>query len=363
MKKNNNKITGIVTLAVVAVLSLAIVVGTKYLTKYDNSSSDATTETTETVEGAIDISSYESTSAIIIRSAAKVLADDGSVDGYTVTVASKGFGGIIAMDVTFDKTGDHVTSLSIKEHKETVGYGAAITEDDFLSQFNGIATPVYLEGMDVPAISTTTDAAEDTEVAAEGTEAVAEDTESTSTEWADGTYVSETEAPDNNGYINTVSITMESGKITEVIWDAYNEAGELKSVLSADGVYVMTETGLTWQEQAMALAEYVIENQSTDITMDADGKTDSITGVSISVNSFVELAQKCLAQASGTSEETVAEVTPAEDTPTEETPTEETASTAGTQIDGISGATISSTAVVEGINTAQVFVKEFAIGK
>ncbi|BCJ96697.1 hypothetical protein acsn021_42660 [Anaerocolumna cellulosilytica] len=281
--KKNNKLTGIITLAVVAVLAVVIIIGTNVLTKKNNAPSNGA--------DSIDLTGYSNTGNIIIRSASEVKADDGSLEGYLVTVASKGFGGDIYMDVTFDQTGDTVKSLVINEHKETEGYGSKITEEAFLSQFNGLTAPVSLAG-----------AGTESAAQAAPTEAAPVETTTSANETvtlADGTYVAETEGYKANGYNDKVSLTIAGGKITEVLWDAYNEAGELKSVLSADGAYEMTKDGPTWQEQAVAIADFVVQNQSTDaIAMNAEGKTDSVSGVSISVNTFVSLVKQCLLQAS-----------------------------------------------------------------
>lgn len=461
--KKNNKFTGIITLAVVAVLSIAIIIGTKYLTKYDSAGNEGTTDTTE---GGIDISGYTNTGTILIQSAQEL------DDGYIVTVASKGFAGEILMDIEFDKTGDTVKSLKVNSHKETEGYGARITEEAFLSQFKGIPAPISLSG----SAPVSSDAAKAVETVATTTEAT--NTATGTTPWSDGTYVAETEGFDQNGFINTVSLTIAGGKITEVTWDAYNKDGEYKSVLSADGAYEMTEDGPTWQEQAIAIADFVVQNQTTDaiyvdengktdsvasvsisvkvfielvknclvqsspkslvdgiytavgtetngytgvvtivvengaitsvvwdgrnaageyksylssvgkyvmvegnptwkeqadalaknvianqstfgIVMDENGKTDSVAGVSITVSEFVALVESCLVQ-SATGETTTGNDIPSSDTPAEETPTDGAATGA---IDGISGATISSEAVVNGINKAQSFIKEFVLAK
>ena len=83
-------------------------------------------------------------------------------------------------------------------------------------------------------------------------------------ELKDGTYEAKAEAADNNGFIDQVTMTVADGKITEVNWEAVGEDGSKKSVLSENGEYVMTEDGLTWKEQAEALASALIENQSLD---------------------------------------------------------------------------------------------------
>ena len=158
-------------------------------------------------------------------------------------------------------------------------------------------------------------------------------------ELKDGTYEAKAEAADNNGFIDQVTMTVADGKITEVNWEAVGEDGNKKSVLSENGEYVMTEDGLTWKEQAEALASALIENQSLDfLQVNKQGKTDAVSGVSISVGGFISLAEKCMNEAAGVEEK-------------EEVPAN------GTQVDAVSGATISSTAVVTGINTAFEFLQ------
>ena len=44
---------------------------------------------------------------------------------------------------------------------------------------------------------------------------------------------------------------------------------------------------MLWADQAQALAAYVLEHQGTQgLTVDENGKTDVITGVSISIQDF-----------------------------------------------------------------------------
>ena len=80
------------------------------------------------------------------------------------------------------------------------------------------------------------------------------------------------------------------------------------------------------------------------------GKTDVVSGVSISIGGFVDLARQCLEQAAGIEPETQA--------PADDAAVAETEGTSGaSQIDAISGATISSTAAVKGINDAYEFLQ------
>lgn len=286
--KKEKKPNGLIGLIVVTVLAFAVILGTQMLSK-DNSASEAANNAGEV----IDITGYQDNAGDIkISSAKEHLAEDGSVDGYIVTVATKGFMGEILMDVVLDKTGENITSLSIVEQNETPNLGGKIVEDAFLSQFSNVALPVYLPGMAVESSETAETEAAETEAAT--TEAPQE----TSVVLEDGTYTAQTEGFKAYGFNEVVTLTIAGGKITEVKWDAFNEAGEYKSVLSADGAYEMTKDGLPWHEQAAALAKFVIENQGTSaIEHDPAGKTDSVSGVSVSVSNFISLVEECLTQA------------------------------------------------------------------
>ena len=173
---------------------------------------------------------------------------------------------------------------------------------------------------------------------------------------ADGTYEA-VASEASNGYTDQVSITVTDGKITEVNWEAVAEDGSLKSVMSENGEYVMTEDGLTWAEQSQALANALIENQSLSfLNPDAEGKTDAVSGVSISVNGFISLAQQCIDQAAGIEHPESMEAADAEEAEGAEA-ADTDASQNGTQVDGISGATRSSTAAVTAINEAYNFLQ------
>lgn len=113
----------------------------------------------------------------------------------------------------------------------------------------------------------------------------------------DGTYTSEADEP-HNGFKGLVTMEVKDSKITSLVYDGIGEDGTKKSVLAAGGEYVMTESNPRWDEQAVALAEYVIENQATSgLTMDDEGKTDAVSGVSIDISEFVNLTEDCLKQA------------------------------------------------------------------
>lgn len=317
----NKTVKGIIALAVVTALSFGIIIVSKALST-DMTGSTGTTEAKVTEE--LDVNDVEN-----IDKAVK------TEDGYIVTVRQKGYGGDIVMNVSFDEAASMITKLEITEQNETESLGSKITESDFLNQFNGIKAPVYLPGMTV---------GEDGSVE-ESNSGTADLTVLDNVTFTDGTYTAKAE-PDSNGFTEEVNLTVKDGKITAVNWDGIKEDGTKKSVISENGEYVMTEDGPTWKEQAEALADALIQNQSlTFLETNAEGKTDAVSGVSISVGGFISLAADCMAQAANV-----------ELTPSHEEDTDASAQN-GTQIDAVSGATVSSTAVVTGINHAYEFLQ------
>ena len=279
----NKNVRGILALAVVTALSFGVIYGSHaFSEKFAAESQQGTQEAQAEILEELDTEGFDG-----IEKAVK------TSDGYLVTVRTKGYGGDIVMDVAFDAEGKNVTKVSVKEQTETEGVGSRITETEFLSQFEGVEAPVYLPGMNVPM--TLEETSEQTPVN-EGQE---EENLLDGVTFADGEYTAKGE-PDDSGFTDQVTMTVADGKITEVSWDALGEDGTSKSVLSEKGEYTMTEDGPTWKEQAESLAKALVENQSLDVfTMDAQGKTDAVSGVSISIGGFVNLAKQCMYEAAG----------------------------------------------------------------
>lgn len=122
--------------------------------------------------------------------------------------------------------------------------------------------------------------------------------ESDAVELKDGTYTKTAESADDNGFIYEMNMTVKDGKITELTYDAENEAGKSKKQMSLDGEYTMTADGLTWAAQSEALAKYVMEHNSVkDLTVNDEGKTDVISGVSINIQGFLSFAEELLKEA------------------------------------------------------------------
>ncbi len=264
----NKNVRGIIALAVVTALSFGVIMGSKALAKDMGTGASNTAE--EQVKEEIDTKGAEG-----IEKAVK------TENGYMVTAKVKGYGGDIVMNVSFDAEKKKVTKVEVTEQKETEGLGAKVADAEFLSQFEGVEAPVFLPGMSLEKEEKVSD-------------------EELLKELKDGTYEAKADAPDNNGFTDVVTLTVKDGKITEINWDAVGADGSTKSVLSENGEYVMTEDGLTWKEQAEALAKAVVENQSLSfLNLDEQGKTDVVSGVSISIGGFRALAEKCLKEAAG----------------------------------------------------------------
>lgn len=354
----NKEVRGILALIVVTALSFGVIAGSRALSV--DMAGDGAQGGSAAVAEELDVSGAET-----IEEAARL--EDGA---YAVTVRTAGYAGDIVMRVTFEDDAETIRQVEVLEQNETETLGSRITEPEFLDQFAGAKAPVYLPGMTVEVADASGESgasgaeAEESAAAEAGSGAEAEllsDLEGAVL--ADGTYEAKA-AEASNGYTDQVTITVADGKITEVNWEAVAEDGSLKSVLSENGEYVMTEDGPTWAEQSKALADALIENQSLSfLNPDAEGKTDAVSGVSISVNGFISLAQQCLDQAAGIesaadgaeSEEAVGESADAAGEGTEAA--DGAASQNGTQVDGVSGATRSSTAAVNGINDAYNFLQ------
>lgn len=119
-------------------------------------------------------------------------------------------------------------------------------------------------------------------------------------QYQDGTYYAAADVDAETGWQYFALLTVEGGKITKADWDAFNvnTAGDTKKKLSEDGKYGMKAGGASseWHEQAAKAEEFLIEKQDpAAITLDAEGKTDAISGVSVHVSDFVKAAEAALA--------------------------------------------------------------------
>jgi major membrane immunogen (membrane-anchored lipoprotein) len=217
-------------------------------------------------------------------------------------VTVQGYVDTVEVHVALSADGARVRGIRIGSHRETAGYGARIETASFLNRFVDVTLPVSLAG-EASALK-------------------------------DGTYRVVADKADDSGFRDVVELTVRDGILTAVNWDAVGLDGVGKKELSRGGNYVMTPDGLPWHEQAQLLEQALLRTQDpTAIVYDAEtGKTDAYSGASIRVDPFVKLAKQAFAKAAGDSRN-------------------------GTVIDGLSGATASSKAVVAAVNTASQFIR------
>ena len=229
----------------------------------------------------------------------------GHTVGYGVTVRVRGYVDTIDVYVAFSASGNTVRGVSIGKHRETPDIGARVAESSFTDRFTAKRTPFILRTEETEALR-------------------------------DGKYRAAESAYDATGFRNVVELTVVNGEISAVNWDGEAEnGGRSKKELSRDGEYVMSADGLPWHEQAEVMERALLERQNpTAIVYDEDsGKTDAYSGATIDVSPFVRLAAEALGQSRRSS---------------------------GTLIDGISGATVSSKAVIAAVNEAASFVGKIA---
>lgn len=329
----DNRIKGIIALAVVTIIAFGVIYGSKILVKDETDNND-NDQVQEELPGAIEVAGAEG-----IVSAREITDDSGAVTGYSVVSEAKGFTPKpVTWEVVFESDAKTIKEVKVVSHTESQGYGALMEEDTFLDQFKDVYAPIYLTGK--APVSETADAPQaDTPDVANGLQ--------------DGIYRVEDEEADNSGFIYILTIKVEDGNISSVVFDSMNREGEYKSYLSSVGKYTMTEDGPTWKDQADSLASYVLENQSIEgLTVDENGKTDVVAGVSISIGNFIDLTEKVLIKA--------ASGEGAESTGSGDVSEVVAGSGEVGEVDGISGATITTNAILQLVNNAYEFISEYA---
>lgn len=118
--------------------------------------------------------------------------------------------------------------------------------------------------------------------------------------YTDGAYYAEqADYSEKSGWKEAVALKVENGNIVDVYWTALHKDGGLDKKLAAKkGKYGMINAGAQseWDVQAEIMEQLLIEKQDPEaIVVNEDGKTDAVSGVSITVDGFVELAEAALA--------------------------------------------------------------------
>lgn len=280
----------------------------------------------------MDYSGSKGTNLDLTGANAKIKEARQNEDGtYTVVIAEQGYVGEMVIEATYSADGQTLVSYDVTSHTETENIGTQVDEDAYKAVLAGVKLPVTTSGLDISEILGIEDPAADN-----ATEAV----------FKDGVYTAQG-TPDADGNYGHVTVTVENGKVVSAVWDEVY-GGASKAELAANGQYVMVEGNPTWKDQSESLGAYVVENQTTDGIMNETGYTDVVSGVSIYVGGFVDLANQAIAQASETGEVPGAAAKPAVD---------------ATTVDVVSGATFSSKAVIRAINEGFVYLRDSVLSK
>jgi len=112
----------------------------------------------------------------------------------------------------------------------------------------------------------------------------------------DGWFYAKAAEFDKSGYAATALITIVNGRIVGAVSNAINKAGgDSKYVRAIKGSYKMNAKEGEWNVQADRMAAALVKSQEVSkITVKADGKTDAITGVSVTVAEFFKIAAEAL---------------------------------------------------------------------
>lgn len=104
--------------------------------------------------------------------------------------------------------------------------------------------------------------------------------------YKDGWYYAEEPNFDKSGWKNSVLITVVNGSIVDVLWNGINKDPKAKSkyAQSQAGTYKMNAKNGEWHVQADRVAQAIVKaGDPSKIPVKADGKTDAVAGVSITV--------------------------------------------------------------------------------
>ncbi|MFZ5989322.1 MAG: FMN-binding protein [Bacillota bacterium] len=125
-------------------------------------------------------------------------------------------------------------------------------------------------------------------------------TGNTAKKYQDGIYFAQEDGfSEKSGWKYMVTIEVKDGKIVKADWNgAHKKAGADKKTVSKEGKYGMVEKGKAqaeWHDQAKKVEDYLLEKQEPVVQYkDDEGHTDAISGATIGVKEFFDLAKKAL---------------------------------------------------------------------
>ncbi|TXT41907.1 MAG: hypothetical protein FD137_2477 [Spirochaetes bacterium] len=119
----------------------------------------------------------------------------------------------------------------------------------------------------------------------------------------DGAYFAQDNKFSSSGWRDQVVLVVSGGKIVEATWNGVSNLPGVADKFShaAAGKYGMVKVSkikAEWDAQAKATAEYLVKTQDINFSkINKDGKTDAISGSSMTVSEFFDLAKKALSSA------------------------------------------------------------------
>lgn len=203
--------------------------------------------------------------------------DAGKLLGYIIDVTAETEIGKMTTRMSFSLDGETLIALHVLDDGEKTTENEKVRTQDFYNQFANIRLPVALHS-DLP----------DQNLISKEYPAIAGLT--------DGTFRETQHEADEAGYKDFVEIVIKDGRIVQVTWDATQTDGGInRAKSSVDGSYVLPDNKVIWAAQAYAMQNKLIEVQDpAKIAIKSDGTTEVVTDVTVSVNAFLTLANKCI---------------------------------------------------------------------
>ncbi|AEJ20949.1 hypothetical protein [Gracilinema caldarium] len=118
----------------------------------------------------------------------------------------------------------------------------------------------------------------------------------------DGKYFAQQDGFGSSGWKSQIVLEVKGGKITAANWNGVSNIAGAQDKKTHDkaGKYNMVKFGKAqaeWYQQAEKVEQYLVKTQDYKFNKykDAEGHTDAISGASIHVKEFFDLAQKAIA--------------------------------------------------------------------
>jgi len=212
-----------------------------------------------------------------IQHAYTAYGSEGIILGYVLEVKEETETGYILTRMSFSADGETLLALRVLDNGEQNNENTEVKTKEFYSQFENKRMPAALLS-DLP----------EQDLTATQYPAI--------TGLNDGVFREQQDNEDESGYKDYVELVVNGGRIVQVTWDAtQTDGGTNRAKASVAGEFVLDDNSVIWAAQAYAMENKLIEVQDpAKIAIKSDGTTEVVEGVSVSVNAFVTLANKCI---------------------------------------------------------------------